>query len=227
MTWVLSRGIVTGLVTAIGLQVPGLVDFSQARPPMTKFPDARPLIRVLKRTREFRHAEPLVLVNGLAEQGRVGLPIDRFWPAVFEVMVLQLLSYNGSSLHRHIDAGGDVTVEYLADRLAHYLDEFAPPPPYHLVGSSLGGQVVLTYAAQHPENVRRIVLITPSGLFGEERLPVVEGVRRGDAPVLSSRCFDIAGMPLVGWWMPWLRSSPIAAGRWACFALFEGRWGIR
>ncbi len=36
-----------------------------------------------------------------------------------------------------------MTVDYLADRLAVYLDEFVQSPPYHMVGSSLGCQVIL------------------------------------------------------------------------------------
>lgn len=46
------------------------------------------------------------------------------------------------------------------------------------MGSSLGGQIALSYAARYPENVSRLVLLCPSGLHGEESLPVMQGVRR-------------------------------------------------
>jgi pimeloyl-ACP methyl ester carboxylesterase len=82
-----------------------------------------------------------------------------------------------------------VTVDYLADRLARFLDEFVQRPPYHLVGSSLGGQVILTYASQHPEKVAKLVLIGPSGLHGAENLPVIEGVRRSDHAALVRSVF--------------------------------------
>ena len=60
--------------------------------------------------------------------------------------------------------GGEVTVDYLADRLADYLDEYVQRPPYNLVGSSLGGQVILTYAARHPEKVGEARPDLPLGL---------------------------------------------------------------
>lgn len=58
------------------------------------------------------------------------------------------------------------------------MEESELAPPYNLVGSSLGGQIALSYAARYPENVSRLVLLCPSGLHGEESLPVMQGVRR-------------------------------------------------
>lgn len=156
---------------------------------MTKLPDSRPLLHRLRRLRTHRRPEPLVLVNGLAEQAESWFANRAAWSRRFDVKVPELLLYDGPSLHRHIDSGGEVTVAYLAERLATYLDEFVQRPPYHLVGSSLGGQVVLTYAAGHPEKVGRVVLICPSGLHGAEHLPVMEGVRRADYGSLVGSVF--------------------------------------
>ena len=85
--------------------------------------------------------------------------------------------------------GGEVTVDYLADRLAVYLDEFVQRPPYHFVGSSLGCQVILTYAVKHPEAVSRLVLICPSGFHGDENLPAMEGVKRSQYDTLVKSVF--------------------------------------
>jgi len=62
-------------------------------------------------------------------------------------------------------------------------------PPYHLVGSSLGSQVILTYATRRPENVAKLVLICPSGLHGDETLPMIEGLRRSDYDSLVGSAF--------------------------------------
>lgn len=132
---------------------------------------------------------PLVLVNGLAEQSVCWFPNRRAWARHFDVKVPELLVYDGPSLHRHIDAGGEVTIDYLTDRLATYLDEFVQRPPYHLVGSSLGGQILLTYATRHPEKVRRLVMLAPSGLHGDENLPMMEGVRRSQYDELVKSVF--------------------------------------
>ena len=107
----------------------------------------------LKRLHAYKRPAPLILVNGLAEQSESWFANRTHWSRHFDVKVPEILVYDGDSLHRQIDAGGEVTVDYLADRLADYLDEFVQRPPYHLVGSSLGGQVILTYAVRHPEKV--------------------------------------------------------------------------
>jgi abhydrolase domain-containing protein 6 len=143
----------------------------------------------LKRLTAYKRPSPLILVNGLAEQSESWFANRRQLARHFDVKVPEILVYDGDSLHRHIDAGGEVTVDYLADRLATYLDEFVQRPPYHLVGSSLGGQICLTLAARHPELVSKLVLIAPSGLFGDEHLPVMDGVRRSDYDSLVGSVF--------------------------------------
>ena len=143
----------------------------------------------LKRLAAYKRPSPLILVNGLAEQSESWFANRRHLARHFDVKVPEILVYDGDSLHRHIEAGGEVTVDYLADRLATYLDEFVQRPPYHLVGSSLGGQVCLTLASKHPELVSRIVLIAPSGFHGDENLPMMDGVRRSDYESLVGSVF--------------------------------------
>ena len=139
--------------------------------------------------RAYKHPAPLVLVNGLAEQSESWFANRTALARQFDVKVPELLVYDGDALHRHIDAGGDVSIDYLAGRLANYLDEYAQRPPYHLVGSSLGGQIVLTYALMHPEKVAKLVVICPSGFYGDENLPMMEGVRRSQYDTLVKSVF--------------------------------------
>ncbi len=143
----------------------------------------------IPRLTTYKRPAPLVLVNGLAEQSESWFANRTNWSRHFDVKVPELLVYDGDSLHKHIDAGGDVTVDYLAARLNNYLDEYVQRPPYNLVGSSLGGQIILKYAVDHPEKVARLVLICPSGLHGEENLPVIEGVRRSQYDTLVKSVF--------------------------------------
>jgi abhydrolase domain-containing protein 6 len=139
--------------------------------------------------RTYRRATPLILVNGLAEQPESWFANRRHWARHFDVKVPEILVYDGDVLHRRIDEGGDITVDYLTDRLAVYLDEYVQRPPYHLVGSSLGGQIILNYAVRHAKNVAKIVLLCPSGFHGDENLPVVDGVRRSDYESLVGSVF--------------------------------------
>src|SRR4051812_6944755 len=143
----------------------------------------------LKRLHSYKRPSPLILVNGLAEQSESWFANRRQLARHFDVKVPEILVYDGDSLHRHIDAGGEVTVDYLVDRLATYLSEFVQRPPYHLVGSSLGGQICLTLAVRHPELVSKLVLIAPSGLYGDENLPMIEGVRRSQYDKLVGSVF--------------------------------------
>ena len=152
-------------------------------------PDVRKWFDLPGMLTNYRRRMPLILVNGLAEQPESWFANRMQLARHFDVQAPEVLVYDGEALHRHIDAGGEITVDYLADRLAVYLDEFVQRPPYHLVGSSLGGQVVLNYAVRHPDRVARLVVICPSGFHGEENLPVLEGVRRSNYEALIKSVF--------------------------------------
>ena len=143
----------------------------------------------LNRLHAYKRPAPLVLVNGLAEQSESWFANRAFWSRHFDVKVPEILVYDGDSLHKRIDEGGEITVDYLTDRLADYLDEYVQRPPYNLVGSSLGGQIILTYATRHPEKVSRIALLCPSGVYGDENLPMMEGVRRSQYDTLVKSVF--------------------------------------
>jgi pimeloyl-ACP methyl ester carboxylesterase len=128
----------------------------------------------------YRRLPPLVLINGLAEQSESWFCNRAYWQRHFEVKVPELLVYEGPMLQRRLEEGLPITVDYLTDQLEAYLERFVQTPPYHLVASSLGGQIAVEYAVRHPEMVNRIVLLCPSGFGSEEKLPVVEGVRHND-----------------------------------------------
>jgi pimeloyl-ACP methyl ester carboxylesterase len=151
-------------------------------------PDVRKLFD-LRRFREYRRPSPLVLINGLAEQSESWFANRTHLSRYFDVKVPELLVYDGDSLHQRIDEGGEVTVDYLAERLGLFLDEFVQRPPYYLVGSSLGGQVILTYAVNNPKKVAKLVLICPSGFYGDENLPMIEGVKRSNYDSLVRSVF--------------------------------------
>jgi abhydrolase domain-containing protein 6 len=121
---------------------------------------------------------PVVLVNGLAEQSESWFANRTALSRYFDVKVPELLVYDGDSLHQRIDAGGEISVDYLAHRLSLFIDEFVQRTPCYLVASSLGCQVALTAAVERPESVSKLVLICPSGFHGHETLPMIEGVRR-------------------------------------------------
>lgn len=57
--------------------------------------------------------------------------------------------------------------DYLAD-LDALLDHYAPDAPVHLVGHSMGGNVVMHYAGVRPERIRRLINLEGFGLPATE-----------------------------------------------------------
>jgi pimeloyl-ACP methyl ester carboxylesterase len=141
--------------------------------------------------RRYARRPPLILINGLAEQAESWFCNLDAWRRHFEVFLPNLLVYEGPALHRRIDAGEPISVDYLVDQLHGYLDRFVQTPPYHVVANSLGGKVAVEFAVRYPRLVDRMVLLCPSGLSDEERLPIVDGVRHNDLrSVVQSVFFD-------------------------------------
>ncbi len=141
----------------------------------------------------YARRAPLILINGLAEQAESWYCNLEAWRRHFDVLQPNLLAYEGAALHRRIDAGQPIDVDYLVERLHEYLDGFVQAPPYHLVANSLGGKVAVEFAARHPDQVERLVLLCPSGLSDVERLPVIDGVRRNDLRSLVASVFRDPG----------------------------------
>jgi pimeloyl-ACP methyl ester carboxylesterase len=137
----------------------------------------------------YARRQPLVLINGLAEQSESWFRNQAFWRRYFDVHLPNLLVYDGPALHQRIEEGLPISVDYLVEQLRLYLESFVQTPPYHLVAASLGGKVAVEYAVRYPEQVARLVLLCPSGMGDEERLPIVEGVRRSDLRALVDSVF--------------------------------------
>lgn len=123
---------------------------------------------------------PVVLINGLAEQSESWYRNREAIQKHFELHAPAVLVYDGPVIQERLARRESITVSFLTERLTEYLDKFVQTPPYHLVGSSLGGQIAVQYASLYPQNVDRMVLLCPSGMGSEERLPVMEGARHKD-----------------------------------------------
>jgi pimeloyl-ACP methyl ester carboxylesterase len=141
------------------------------------------------RPRSYGRKHGLVLLNGLAEQSESWYRNVRFWSRYFDVHAPNLLAYDGDALHRRVREGLPITVDYLVEQLYVYLDQFAQTPPYHLVSSSLGGKVAIEFALKYPQLVSRLVLICPSGMGDEEKLPLMDGVKARDYNTLIKSVF--------------------------------------
>jgi pimeloyl-ACP methyl ester carboxylesterase len=150
-----------------------------------------PLKGLLERLRPkpYVRRQPLVLINGLAEQAESWYRNRKFWTRFFDVYAPNILAYEGEALHRRISAREPITVDYLVQQLFTFLDQFVQTPPYHLVSSSLGGKVAVEFAVRYPQLVNRVVLLCPSGMGDAEQLPIMAGVRAQDAHAMVRSVF--------------------------------------
>jgi pimeloyl-ACP methyl ester carboxylesterase len=144
-------------------------------------------------TTSYARRQRLILINGLAEQDESWFRNAPYWRRSFDVHMPNLLVYDGAPLHRRIESRQPISVEYLVEQLHLYLEEFVQTPPYHLVAASLGGKIAVEYAVRYPQRVSRLVLLCPSGMGDEERLPIVEGVRRNDPRSVIESIFHNPG----------------------------------
>jgi pimeloyl-ACP methyl ester carboxylesterase len=141
------------------------------------------------RPRSYGRKHPVILLNGLAEQAESWYRNARYWSRYFDIHMPNLLAYEGEALHRRIREGQPISIEYLVGQLHTYVSQFVQTPPYHIVSSSLGGKVAIEFAIKHPELVSRLVLICPSGMGDEERLPIMDGVKHHDYKKLITSVF--------------------------------------
>ncbi len=109
--------------------------------------------------RVHRHPQPratVVFENGL------GLTLDT-WQAVLPALsgCCQWLVYNRAGIGRSAPPQADAAGQERStdEDLQLLLQKLDLPPPYVLVGHSLGGQHVQRYAQRHPEQVAGLVLV--------------------------------------------------------------------
>ena len=125
----------------------------------------------------YRRTQPLILVNGLAEQGESWYLNRTVWQKHYDVHSPGVLVYDGPIMQDRLAGREPINIGFLTDRLEEYLDRFVQSPPYHLVASSLGAQISVEYAARHQDKVDKLVLLCPSGFGSVERFPIMEGAR--------------------------------------------------
>ena len=131
------------------------------------------------RPKAYGRRQPLILLNGLAEQHESWFRNRRYWSRYFDVYAPNILVYDGEIVQSRIAGKQPVTVEFLVEQLHTFLTQFVQNPPYHFVSSSLGGKVAIEFAAKYPQLVNRMVLLCPSGMGDKEQLPIMEGVKGG------------------------------------------------
>ncbi|MEU6714946.1 alpha/beta hydrolase [Nonomuraea sp. NPDC046802] len=129
----------------------------------------------------------LVLVHGSG--GDAASNYDHLVPGFSDIRTVITPDYAGSG--QSADPGGELTLDLLADQVLATFEG-----PSDLVGFSLGAAVAATIAAEHPEMVRRLVLIAGWTHVDDSRLEL--GLRTWGRLATTDRESFAAYGPLVG-----------------------------
>jgi pimeloyl-ACP methyl ester carboxylesterase len=110
-----------------------------------------------------RDALPLVLLQGAGANAAMWMPDVAVWANEFRVYAVDLIGEPGLSAPSRPALASDGYARWLGEVLDGLeLTEVT------LIGVSLGGWLALDFAIRHPERVRKLVLLSPSGL-GRQR----------------------------------------------------------
>lgn len=101
----------------------------------------------------------LVLVHGLGASADRWARVIPLFAKTFRVVVPDLLGFG------HSDRPSiDYTLEFFSDFLEDFFTHTGISSPF-LIGSSMGGQIVATYAISNPQKVKKLVLVSPAGFM--------------------------------------------------------------
>ncbi len=103
--------------------------------------------------------ETIVLIHGLGASAERWNPVIPLFTNKYRVIVPDLIGFGYSDKPLV-----DYTPEFFSEFLEKFLTESNIIHPY-LIGSSLGGQISAEYAASHPDNVEKLILVSPSGVM--------------------------------------------------------------
>jgi pimeloyl-ACP methyl ester carboxylesterase len=116
--------------------------------------------RIAYRTREGGEV-PVVLVHGNQSSSKhMDVLIDALDDR-YRVFAPDMRGFGASSYEQPVDALAD-----FADDLVAVVEAADVPTPFHLVGWSTGGGVSMVIAAEHPELVDRMALVSPASTRG-------------------------------------------------------------
>jgi pimeloyl-ACP methyl ester carboxylesterase len=132
---------------------------------------------------------PVLLVHGLGEQGmRDFFPVLPAMARAHRVLALDLPGFGRSTR---------AAERYTPDRYVRSIHAIARAKigrPFDLVGHSMGGAIAISYAAAHPADVSRLIVIDAAGILNKDALPALAiSAGLGTLPSFLERVRDVAG----------------------------------
>ena len=128
----------------------------------------------------------IVLVHGFSVPSFIFDPTFRFLTeSGFRVLRYDLFG-RGFSDRPHVRYNIDLFIKQLYD----LLDALRFTSPVNLIGLSMGGPVSATFTARHPERVKSLTLIDPSGARPVSLTPML---RLAKVPIVAETVFGLMG----------------------------------
>ena len=103
--------------------------------------------------------QTLVLVHGLGASAERWEHVIPLFADNFRIIVPDLIGFGLSDKPQV-----DYTPEFFSEFLEKFFVASGTKRPY-LVGSSLGGQISVEYTVSHPNNVEKLILVSPAGVM--------------------------------------------------------------
>ena len=122
---------------------------------------------------------PIVLVHGTASSLHTWNDWTKDLKKKYRVIRMDLPAFGITGPNKNAD--------YSIENYTYFLQQFLMKinvAKFHLAGNSLGGNIAWNYAAEHPEQIEKLILIDASGLPTNKPQPAV--FKMAKTPVLSS-----------------------------------------
>ena len=129
--------------------------------------------------------EPLVLLHGFGADKDNFTAVARFLTPHYRVIVPDLPGFGESSRPEMADYTPPVQVERL-----HALIKALGLGPIHLGGSSMSGQIALTYAARYSNEIGSLWLIAPAGVWSAPKSELLTRIAAGKRNLLLVKTED-------------------------------------
>ena len=103
--------------------------------------------------------ETVILLHGFSADKENWLRFAQHLPEHFQIFALDLLGHGQHAIDLSRNYSIENQVAYLATFISQYVNQ-----KVHLVGNSMGGAVAALYSAEHQEQVKSLMLISPAGI---------------------------------------------------------------
>ncbi|XP_036840197.1 monoacylglycerol lipase ABHD6 [Oncorhynchus mykiss] len=134
----------------------------------------------------------ILMLHGFSANKDMWLPVAKFLPKHQHLLCIDMPGHEGTS---RTDAR-DYSIEGQVKRIRQFVESVRlTKRPFHLVGTSMGGNVAGVYAARYPNDLCSVTLICPAGLPTES--PFVERLRELEKDQELSGSLDPQGIPLI------------------------------